>query len=580
MIHASEGRPLQAPRSTALQIAGLLLLALLPVLPSLDDPFIADDYLHITRLEELRSGSLERALRSWTLRAEDCGTWWTPDKLRIEYLRPLITATFWIDHILWGLQPVGYRLTNLLLHASTLLLCLALARRILGPGLPAWAAAAFFALHPCHTEAVLWVSARTDLVAALLYCAAFLLHLRSRPLRPSSAPLLAGALLCFTLALFSKEMAVTLPALLLLWNLLYPENEPLRRRLVAPALAAVLLVLYSGFRFLLFEGLEPPPYPLAHRPGEPDFLWHVGSGLVLYFADLVLFVPVDAAVAHPFWTRHWPWLLVLAALVLAALVSAIRSAPERGTRWLGSGWALLTLVPVLPAALGERYLYLPSVGYCILIGARLPRSAGALSGRERRMLLSLLALLALITLGKTLFLGFLSVQSRKPIDQAVAELDSDPGPSLLLIVDLPVTSALAFPHPIRLERAARPVDVEVLSIASDVLATHAGSPTSVECLAPNRLVLRRKGSSFLETYAERAFLGDRAPFRPGDVVERPRFSVRILEASDGLVHAFEIRLHRADLQDTLILQGQGFDLQRVEPVCGGTESDPTARVHG
>src|SRR5438874_11348725 len=80
--------------SRRLAIALLLCLSALPFVPSLFDPLFSDDYLHIERLHVLAQGSFLGFLRSWVLRADDMGAWWTPRDLAIPYFRPLCTLSF------------------------------------------------------------------------------------------------------------------------------------------------------------------------------------------------------------------------------------------------------------------------------------------------------------------------------------------------------------------------------------------------------------------------------------------------------------------------------------------------------
>ena len=355
-------------------IAALILLAILPALPTLVAPFFGDDYIHLERLGEIRSGSLSSAFRTWVLRSDDSGAWWSPQGRTFGYFRPLMSLALYLDHSLWGGIPFGYHLTNLGLHVLTTLLLYGIARKILGDALPPLVAAGLFAIHPCHTEAIWWIAARSDLLAGLLYVAAVLAHVKSRPIRCGSVHLVGLLLLLFALALLSKEMAITLPAVLLLYNLLEPGDEGLWRRLLVPGLAAGVGLLYLGLRTIHVGPMEIPPHPFAHGPGDPDMLQHLAAALILYMADLTLFVPPDPVVTFPFWIRHPLLLLALGALSGAVLVFLFRTSRGCRVRLLALGWIGISMSPVLLLSVGERFLYLPSVGYCLLIGSVVPRS--------------------------------------------------------------------------------------------------------------------------------------------------------------------------------------------------------------
>jgi len=133
----------------------------------------------------------------------------------LEYWRPVWVSTLALDHALWGLKPLGYHLTNVLLHVATslavYLLVLALAR---GATI-ALVAALLFAAHPVHAEAVAWVSGRNDLLVTLFTTVAFAGYLR---VRSGGGPWTgAVTIAAYVMGLLSKESAAVLPALALLW---------------------------------------------------------------------------------------------------------------------------------------------------------------------------------------------------------------------------------------------------------------------------------------------------------------------------------------------------------------------------
>ncbi|MDP3939726.1 MAG: hypothetical protein Q8R92_16540, partial [Deltaproteobacteria bacterium] len=121
------------------------------------------------------------------------------------YHRPVVFGTFAIERAWLGSGTGAMRLSNVALHAAVACLLLLAALRLGAPRVPATAGALLFALHPIQTEAVTYISGRTDLLAALFSLLALLLHARWRKWRaePEAAgrPVaLAGALLCYVLA--------------------------------------------------------------------------------------------------------------------------------------------------------------------------------------------------------------------------------------------------------------------------------------------------------------------------------------------------------------------------------------------
>src|SRR6184192_4731807 len=149
---------------------------------------------------------------------------------------PLTWMTLGMDYLLWGMNPVGYHLTSLLLHATSAVVFFFLARRFLTLALPrasgrghaltvsAGFAALVFAIHPLRVESVAWVTERRDVLSGLFYLVTILLYLRAceREARGRGWYWLSVAV--FGCALLSKSMVVNLPVVLLILDV-----YPLRR---------------------------------------------------------------------------------------------------------------------------------------------------------------------------------------------------------------------------------------------------------------------------------------------------------------------------------------------------------------
>ena len=103
--------------------------------------------------------------------------WFFPSAIEAEeHYWPLVYTTFWLEHKLWGFDPMGYHIVNVLLHLGNTLLVWHLMRRLAVPG--AWVVAAVFAVHPLHVESVAWVIERKDVLSGLFYLAAALTWMR------------------------------------------------------------------------------------------------------------------------------------------------------------------------------------------------------------------------------------------------------------------------------------------------------------------------------------------------------------------------------------------------------------------
>ena len=549
-------------RRTWLFAAALALLAALPSGPSLRHPLFGDDYIHISRVDEIRADPIGGLARGWILRESDTGAWWAQPGLEVKYFRPLVALTFVADRLMWNDAAAGYRATNLLLHVATTLVVFAIGRRLLTSVQAAVVAAALFAVHPAHSEAIVWVSARTDLLCALLYSGAFLGYVRARAGRPGVGAH-AAWLMAFALALAAKEMAVTFPVVVAGYELCFRRGETMRSRAAGPLASAAIVLVYLAVRIQAVGPLAMPPRPFAYGFAEADALVRMLIASAQYVVNLVLFVPAEPMITGPFWYAHPAWLAAIAAVAAAALAHSAAIVADRRLLIFGLAWMAVTMIPVLVVTVGERFLYLPSIGYCLVLGSQpLPRP---LSFRSRAGvgLLSMTALLIVVLIVKNEIYGAAATRSSYAIEDAAAALDRAPAARALLVADLPLASVLGFPHAVALARPGRRVEVESLSIAPQFFRADSGFASSI-FLREGAVMVRAERAPYFGTYLERAFLGSRRLW-PGDRISRPGFDVIVNEATGDRLQAFEVR-PRPEMSP-LILVGRGFRLTSMQPLA-------------
>lgn len=348
-----------------------------------------------------------------------------------DYYRPLTIATYLLDRAIGGGAPFPFHLSVVLAHAATSVLVYLLAAQLLGAlppgrvwpsgaagdGVGAFTAAALFALHPIHTESVAWAAGRSDVLATGFLLAALVVHGRGR--RSWRDPALAG--ICALAALGAKETAVALYPLMLLRDALEPSR---RRRTAADWLRdwsgpLAALIVYALLRHnALGEAIGSAEGAL--HPAQRSPLDVVGA-IGVYLARLLWPLRLNAYID----TVDTGWLpLLLSALLAVAAAAALwhwwhrrTSAPPHprttthavvasnpAVPLFALAWLLLTLIPSLvilwkipDAPLAERYLYLPSVGFCLLVGDAVGRlwRVAATPARQRGIALGLAAILLL-----------------------------------------------------------------------------------------------------------------------------------------------------------------------------------------
>ena len=351
--------------------------AVTPYLGVLHAPFVFDDLKLVRDDRYIRDFSVFPACFDIFSRR------WDDEELRPNY-RPLRFLSYAIDYqstrLLYGdfkpeSMPTGvFHAVNLILHALNALLLLGIARILLGNGPAAMLLALLFAVHPVMTEAVTYVSSRRDVLSTLFFLAALRVSLGQAP-----AAALVTVPLLFVLGLLTKEMVVTLPAVILLIDL----ARRARFEVLRVALLAILFALAIGFTY--FEATHKGLVAGAPGGSRTSALLTAPRYLARYLALLLLpgsqsidysfdAIPVSRSLLEPWTTLTAAGLLVV--LVAGGLIALVR---RRFALAVGLLWFVGTLTPVLqivpiPERFAERFAYLPAIGV-LLVAAAVFRAA-------------------------------------------------------------------------------------------------------------------------------------------------------------------------------------------------------------
>ena len=352
-----------AERFRSRWVFGLALVAftLVAYLPAHAAGFIWDDDWYVTKNELLHDvAGLVRI--------------WVPGHT-VQYY-PVVFTSFWIEHHLWGLEPAGYHVVNVLLHALNALLVWRLARGLGIPG--AWWIGAAFALHPVHVESVAWITERKNVLSGAFYLSAALAYLRFEELRGCPSPparrgaWYAAAFGLFLLALLSKTVTCSLPAALVLMRL-WQQRSVALRALAPMFVVGLVLALHTAHLERTRVGAQGAEFALSFV----ERTWIAGKALLFYPSKLL--VPWPLVFIYPRWdpgaatpSAHWSTAVVLFVAAVACLAYA------RGVR--GPGLALAFFAGSLLPALGffdvypmrysfvaDHFQYLASLGILALV---------------------------------------------------------------------------------------------------------------------------------------------------------------------------------------------------------------------
>lgn len=311
------------------------------------------------------------------------------------YYRPLFGTWMNLNYFLFGLHSSGWHIALLALHLLSAYLCYGLVLAILDDQTTAAVAALLFAVHPVHLESVTWISGGTDPLAAIFILAAFLFYLHAE----TSWVTGIFAWLAFAASLLCKETALLFPLLILVHSLLLGKDRGL-----LPALkrAAPFFAVTAAYLFMRIHALGAFGHTLT--PLSPGVLLLTLPSVIIFYLRLLLF----PSGLSPFYDTPYVRTpsfsgFALPALALIALsglfavwLRGLREPDGEGQDGEGkdrprqalffAAWTVLFLVPALNLTAldsGEiahdRYLYLPSIGFCALAAIALKQVAQKLN---------------------------------------------------------------------------------------------------------------------------------------------------------------------------------------------------------
>ncbi len=393
-VKHDEKRPILGVMGVRTAFAAVVVLTFMCFAPSLsNDLLVWDDSGYIVNNTHIRNLSLETI--GWALTTFYCNYW-----------APFMWLSLGVDYALWGLDPVGYHLTNVLLHALNAGLFFLLARALLksyvaarGPDgdsdtflregqieFSALLAALLFSLHPLRVESVTWAAERKDVLFLFFGLGALLQYLRyvgngpervglkGGPVAFLSSPVYWLTVVLFILSLLSKSTLVTFPIVLLILDWF-----PLRRLSIPGAMPGVLLekvpllalsgivsvvaVLSQGPSVITLEQADMASRILVAVRSIMGYL-----GLTLWPSGLGPFYlrPMNVGLFDPEYALPAAGFL----LVSVACLATARRRPVFLTVWL---LYVTTLLPVLglakvgPVSVADRFTYLPALPISLLL---------------------------------------------------------------------------------------------------------------------------------------------------------------------------------------------------------------------
>lgn len=311
--------------------------------------------------------------------------WWMLHPFLGQWM-PLTWLSWAIDFRVWGLDPSPFHRENVLLHALNAGLLFLIAHRLLRSTPGAFFAALVWALHPMRVESVAWINERRDVLSGLFYLLAILTYLKGvmphagaslrayddtgGRIRLTNTRWLVVSVICFTLAVLSKALAVSLPVVLLLL-----DYYPLRRRAWLEKLPYVAISVVGTV--MAFVAILPMQVvaPLEWISLEDRVLLTVYS---LWFYPLTTLWPTDLSPMYeltflPRWTE-WRYLSALLGVGICSAV-ALRGRRRWPAWFVAWGAYVVTVLPVSGLfqngyqLVALRYGYLATLPLILLVAA-------------------------------------------------------------------------------------------------------------------------------------------------------------------------------------------------------------------
>ncbi len=280
------------------------------------------------------------------------------------FYRPLQLITYTIDYSIWKLDVRGYHLTNILLHVLASLAVFWLVTTLYKDWKLSLFTSLFFVVHPVHTEAISYIAGRADSLVLLFMLVSFVFYIKA--LRQDKIIFYVLMTASYILAIFSKELSLILPFLLLLYHYTFRQKWKLK---------AILPILAVHFTYIVMR-LTVLSFLFSHIAHKTTYMQRVAGFFIAmtnYIKIMILPLHLHMEHGNSFFDFTYPkvWLGIIAVIALIALIIKTRAA--RNIVFFSLVWFLITLAPSsgllypINAYMAEHWLYLPSIGIFLLL---------------------------------------------------------------------------------------------------------------------------------------------------------------------------------------------------------------------
>ena len=339
--------------------------------PSLKNDFVWDDHKFIIK----RSSTLEASHITYRMLMPEL------KRGKNIHYRPLMFISYVMDKKLWGISPFGFHLSNIILHSISTILFYFMVLLVFGEFRVekkreiAFLSSLLFALYPIHVEAVSFISARSDLLCGIFFFLAFIFYILSQ----RRLWFLILTAFCFYLSLLSKEAAVAFPIVALGFDLI-SRRFASRESILRYSILGVSILIYFYLRgrgYVIIPGVFSERFQLSVQ--EVVQIWEVLkvllSSYLFYIKKLVFPFNINPFIAT-LSIGFYDLVSSILVVILLCIIGFVSIRKREGVTAFGILWILATLGPsslvaifrVATMSVAERFLYIPSAGFCMLLG--------------------------------------------------------------------------------------------------------------------------------------------------------------------------------------------------------------------
>lgn len=293
--------------------------------------------------------------------------------------RPVVTFSYLLDYSIFGLNPFGYHLSSILLHIFNAILLFFFINLITVNKKLALLASLLFALHPVNTEAVNVISFREDLLAYFFYLSSIILYIKLNTCSIAKRKYLyISSLILFLLALLSKEMSITLPIVLILYDYFFVFQKKISEifnNFKSRYLSFIFITLI--YIWIEFFWMKNTSVSKVMYPGGNFYTNMLTMSLVFVHYIYLVFFPIfthlilhgNSFIQHSFFI---PKVFFSISFIIFCFLIAYKIKNVSKVMSFSIFWFFITLLPVsniipINNFIANRYLYLPITGFCLFM---------------------------------------------------------------------------------------------------------------------------------------------------------------------------------------------------------------------